>query len=467
MFQRILAWIKEVLGKMLSTSNVKQALHVDIAITSEMTNAINTWALMYQNKSPWLSSDIKSLNLAAAVAAEIARAVTIEMGVQVTGSPRADFLAQQMVPVLNNIRTYTEYCAAKGGLMFKPYIRENVIAVDYVQGDQFYPVAFDVNGNMTSCVFGDQKQIGNIYFTRLEYHALTAEGYLIKNAAWRSTARDTLGNQVPLDSVADWADLEPEATIMNIDKPLFAYFKMPFANNIDPTSPLGVSVYSRAVELIRQADEQWSNFLWEFESGQRALYTDPLAFGKDSNNKPILPNRRLYRTLDLVGKIDAPGLFEDWTPTLRETNILNGLDAILKRIEFTVGLAQGTISNPETVVLTATEIKMSKQRTYATITDTQKALQGALDQLLYAMDVWATIGNLAPRGKYQAVYTFDDSIVADHDTQFAQDSQALGMQVMSKVEFRMRNYGETEDVAKQMIAMIGAENTNDTFFPSE
>jgi A118 family predicted phage portal protein len=405
--------------------------------------------------------------LSAAIAAENARAVTIEMDVQISGSPRADWLATQMAPVLGKLRTYTEYCAAKGGLMFKPYIRDGGIAVDYVQADQFYPVAFDVNGNMTSCVFVDQKQSGQIYYTRLEYHALTGDGYLIKNAAWRSNAKDTLGNPVPLASIAEWADLEPEATILNVYRPLFAYFKMPMANNIDPTSPLGVSVYSRAVDLIRQADEQWSNFLWEFESGQRALYTDPLAFGKDDRTgKPVLPNKRLYRTLDLAGKLDAPGLFEDWTPTLREVNILNGLDAILKRIEFTVGLAQGTLSDPNTVALTATEIKMSRQRTYATITDTQKALQGAMDNLLYAMDVWVTLGNLAPRGKYQAVYTFDDSIVADHDTQFAQDSQAVGMQAMSRVEFRMRNYGETIEVAKKMLALVDAENSNnDTFFP--
>src|SRR4030067_2985106 len=103
---------------------------------------------MYTNNSPWLTTDIKSLNLAASIAAEISRAVTIEMDVQISGSPRADYLASQMIPVLNSIRTYTEYGAAKGGLMFKPYIYQDEIRVDYVQADMFYPVAFDANGNM-------------------------------------------------------------------------------------------------------------------------------------------------------------------------------------------------------------------------------------------------------------------------------------------------------------------------------
>jgi A118 family predicted phage portal protein len=319
---------------------------------------------------------------------------------------------------------------------------------------------------MTSCVFADQKTVGQYFYTRLEYHAMLPDGYHIVNSAWRSSTRDVLGMQVSLASIPEWADLEPEAIILNIDKPLFSYFKMPFANNIDTVSPLGVSVYARAVNLIEQADRQWSDFLWEFESGKRALYTDTQAFAKDpKTNKPILPDKRLYRLLDLQGKIDQPGLFEDWTPTLREVNILNGLDAILKKIEFTSGLAQGTISDPSTVALTATEIKISRQRTYATITDVQKSLEDALENLLYAMDVWTTIGNLAPNGTYQAVYSFDDSIVADHDTQFSQDSQALALGTMSKVEWRMRTYGETKEIATKMIAMAQQELTDTSFFP--
>ena len=156
-----------------------------------------------------------------------------------------------------------------------------------MQADQFYPVAFDANGKISAGVFSDQKTIGGYYYTRLEYHALMADGYHIVNTAWKSSTKDVLGNQIALADVAEWADILPEAIITNIKAPLFAYFKMPLANNIDTTSPLGVSIYSRAVDLIKQADQQWTDFLWEFESGKRALYTDPMAFEKDTTtNKP-------------------------------------------------------------------------------------------------------------------------------------------------------------------------------------
>jgi A118 family predicted phage portal protein len=456
----------------LNTSSVKQAMRLDVALSTLMANELQKWSQIYLNQSPWLGPDVQSLNLGAAIASEVARAVTIEMDVQVAGGPRADFLQAQLAPTLANIRTTTEYGCAKGGLMFKPYIKGDAIAVDFVQADMFYPIAFDVNGKMTACVFADQKTVGDVFYTRLESHTLLSSEYQIVNRAFKSTARDTLGTEIPLASVADWAELEPEAIITGVDRPLFAYFKMPAANSIDPTSPLGVSIYARAAQgdtkcLLQEADEQWSNLLWEMESGQRALYTTPDAFGKDKNNKPVLPKSRLYRLLDLASvQIDKPGFFQDWTPTLREQNILNALDAILRRVEFASGLSYGILSNPESIALTATEIINSKQRYYANVVDIQKALQTALDDLLYAMDVWATLSG-APKGTYSVVYSFDDSIVADDATQWAQDTTAVTMNVMPKWMFLVRNYDLDEATAKQWIADVQTETPPQTFFPGD
>jgi Phage portal protein, SPP1 Gp6-like. len=458
---------------MLSIPTVKQGLNVDVAITPLMTEALQLWSAVYKNESPWLTGGIRSLNLGAAIAAEVARDVTIEMDVQISGSARADFLALQFTQVLNNIRTHIEYACAKGGLVLKPYIKGDSLVIDYVQADMFYPIAFDANGKMTACVFADQKTIGQTFYTRLEFHSPVENGYRISNTAWKSTVRDTLGNQVSLTQVPDWAELEPEAFVLNIDRPLFAYFKMPFANNIDPTSPLGVSIYSRAAQgtksLMRQADEAWSGLLWEMESGERAVYTTPDAFAKGTDGKPKLPNQRLYRLLDLSAvQLDKPGFFHDWTPTMREQNYINALDAILRRIEFVCGLSYGILSNPEQVALTATEIKSSKQRYYATVTDTQKALQDTCDDLFYVMDVWCTLGNLSPTGTYKVTYQFDDSIVSDYDTQFVQDQQSVTQGTMPKYVFNIRNYGLSEEDARKWITEAKAEQPAPlSFFPPE
>jgi A118 family predicted phage portal protein len=456
MFNTIIQFIKGV-WKMLTSSTIKQNFGVESVVSTTMSDALTSWSNMYKNESDWLTTDIKSLNLAAAIASEIARAVTIEMEVMVEGSARADFLAAQLVPVLDRLRVGVEKGCALGGLMLKPYIRNKSLVVDFVQADQFYPISFDQNGNITSCVFTDQKQTGNAYYTRLEYHAVSDSIYTVRNLAFRSTTSDTLGTQVPLESVAEWADIQPEATISGVEFPLYAYFKYPLANNIDTKSPLGVSCYSRAVELIEQADKQWSNLMWEFESGKRAIYVDALAFTKDTSGYSVLPDKRLYRAINGSGNMSDEDMFHEWSPEFREAAIRTGLDAILKRIEFNCGLAYGTLSDPQSVDKTATEIVSAKQRSQATITDTQKALEDALEALLYAMDIWATLGNLAPRGAYQTTFDFDDSLIVDKDVQFQQDMRLVTQGLMSKVEFRMRNFGEDIKTATEKIAAVKAE----------
>ena len=462
MFLRVWQWIKEFLNKMINKTDVKTSLGVEVAISSLMADALQTWSLMYANQATWLKKDeVFSLNLPATIASEVTRAVTLEMKVKLGDSPRAVYLQEQLDVAVGKLRTQLEYGCAKGGLMMKPYVSGKKILVDFVQADQFYPVAFDASGNITSCVFSDQRQIAGKFYTRLEYHKFTAGvgdklgSCEIKNQAYKSTSINELGTACALTEVDVWKDLLPTATIKNLKEPIFAYFRYPAANNIDPASPLGVSVYARSVDLIGQADKQWSMLLWEFDSGQRAIYVDELAFDKDSNKKPILPNRRLYRTMKTSG-MSKEDMFEDWSPTFREQEILNGLEAILRKIEFNCGLSYGTISNPDIVSKTATELKISKQRYYSTITDVQKALELALGQLIRAMDNWATMSNLVAKGPINPVYDFDDSILVDKDMQFQMDLRLLD-RVMGKVEFRMRNMGEDEETAKKAIDKLTAE----------
>lgn len=450
---------------MFGTETLKKEFGVEVAINETMRDAIEEWAAMYAGKAPWLTNDsnMKSLGLPAAIASEIARAATIEMRVTIEGSKRADYLQDQLAPLTDSIRRYLEFGAAKGGLVFKPYVIGEDVAIDTVHQDQFWPVKFDSRGNLIEAIFSSRIKKGDAWYTKLEYHQGTPKGCVIRNLAFKSKTQEMLGTATPLESIDEWAMILPEATITGIDRPLFAYFRYPLANHLDQESHLGVSCYSRAVDLIRQADELWTQLMWEFESGQRALYADVTAFTQDPNGAPILPNKRLYRGLNSLGNIGTGDLFKEWSPSLREQNILNGLDAVLKKIEFTTGLAYGTISDPNTVDKTATEIKISRQRTYATITDVQKALQDALEQTIWAADVYASIYKLAPKGEYAAAFDFDDSVIVDKDAQFTQDLRLVQQGLMSRVEFRMRNMGEDEETARTKIQEAQEGQPTDIF----
>lgn len=455
MFEKFKGFIQKVVSKMFNKGTIQEALKVDVAVSNEMANAIDLWSMIYENKAPWLNKNVKSLNLGATIASEVARMVTVEFQSEIT---KNDYLNEQYQRVLKDLRRYVEYGCAKGGLAFKPYIDGNEIAVDYVQADRFFPTQYNSKGEVTAAVFLEQKIEGKKTYTRLEYHELTNEVYKITNTAYvNETAlignnnNSNLGKPITLTEVDEWASLQPITTIKNVNKPLFSYFKIPFANTIDFTSPLGTSIYSRAVDLIKQADEQWGRILWEYEGSELAIDVDITAFRKDEHGNLNVPHGkdRLYRQLDL----DDNTKWNVFSPTIRDSAYFNGLNNILKRIEFNCGLSYGTISDPQEVDKTATEIVSSKQRMYSTVNDIQGTLENALDNLIYAMSVWAKLAKFS-MDKYEVSYNWDDSIVVDKDTELASMQADVASGIIRPELYIMKKYGVTEEEAIKMMPKV-------------
>lgn len=450
MFSRFLNWIRQVLNRMIKKNNIEQALGADTAISDEMSSALDLWCAMYVNKAPWLSSTVQSAGLAASIAHEFARLVMLESESSTTGSARADYLNGIYMKVLSDLKLkQLEYGLAKGALVLKPVHSGGVLSVSYVQADGFFPIAVDNStGKMTSCAFINRKIDGKNWYTRVELHNLVGTTLTVKNMVYKSSSEDILGDEVPLTDVDEWAGITPITVIKNIKQPLYAVFSVPAANNVDPASPLGVSVYSRAVDKIREADKQYSRILWEFEGSELAVHAGSDAFRRTEDGRFEIPEgrERLYRVVD-----DDNFGMETFSPQIRDTSLLNGYESILRGIEFSVGLAYGTLSNPESVEKTAEEIKSSKQRSYNEVSGQQGALEDALRDLVYALDVYATLYNLAPAGKYEMAFTWGDSILTDTKSEQAIRFQEASSGFIRKENYLAWRYGVTEEEAAKML----------------
>lgn len=457
MFQKFISWMRGVFSKMLHISDAKRALKVDVATSSGMQTAIDTWAQMFQDKAAWLNSNTQSLGLPAAIAGEIARLVTVEMESKVEGSPRANYLQEEYQVVLESLRVNTEVAAAGGGLVFKPYVEGEHIAVDCVPAWRFLPTAFNSRGEVTGAVFVEQVTKGKTYYTRMEQHQLTDVGYTIRNQAFKSFSNSDIGTQCGLAEVDEWADLEPELIIKYKDGTapegvLFSYFKIPFANNIDSDSPLGVSVYSRAVGLIEQADKQYSRILWEYEGSELAIDATE---GALKSNKLPERRKRLFRELD-IDQGTSGDLYSVFSPEIRDSALFNGLDKLLKRIEFNCYLSYGTLSDPQAVDKTAEEIKSSKQRSYSAVCDIQKSLQKALEHLVWVMDLYATMFQLAPRGEYELSFTWGDGIMENTEVEFARRKMLADSGFLKPEKLIAWYFGVSEEEAREYMPTQGA-----------
>lgn len=415
------------------------------AVSLTMEQHIGLWYAMMVNTPPWQNCDVKAVGLPAAICREVARPTLVEFTANITGSKRADYLNENFQTAKENFNRALELGLALGGVALKPYIYGDNMLVDVTGAAGFQPTKFDPSGRCIGGVFKDKPvKVNGTYYVRLESHELNGTTYTIKNKAYYSDSAGSVGADAQLTTIPEWADIEPEVAIENVDGPLFAYFKPPIANTADSNSMCGMSIYGDAatVELIKQADEQWERLRWEYKSSERKVLMDGTSSTADMFNK------RLFE----IGPFSPNGdFFQHIEPQIRDDAIYRGFQNTLRRVEFNIGLSYGDISDPQTIEKTATEIRSSKQRKYVLVSSIQAALAHTFDSLIYAMDVYASLYGLAPAGDYETTYDWGDSILDDQETkdkEFARDLQLVGADIMNAWELRAKYFNEDEDTAK-------------------
>lgn len=441
MFERIVKFVKDVVRRMFPVKTIKQVFDIDPAISDEMIERIELWEKMYKGEAPWVNDIVHSLRLEQGIVKEFANVALNEMTSKVTVE-KLDKIYQSAIRDLNED---LQSGLALGSFIIKPLGGDKVECV--TQGN-YIPLEFNSQGRLTKVIFVETKQIAkDDIYRRFEYHAVDKNGLTIINKAYHSKNINSLGVEVSLTEVSDWANLIPEVTYPFF-KPDFGYYRNPIKNTIDG-SYNGVSIFDVAKDLIKKADIQFARLDWEFESGERAVHVDATAMKLNKNTGDWkLPelNKRLYRAVD-VEMGNGKELFEVFSPEFREQSIIKGLEEYKRNIEFAVGLAYGDLSNPAYVEKTATEVKAAKKRKYNTVTAIQSNLKDCLSDLV---DALAFYNGLTTSG-YEFICDFKDSILTDEETERQQDRQDVAMGVMPLWEYRMKWYGEDEETAKSKI----------------
>ena len=431
---------------MFERADVKQIIGSDTELTTKMIDSIDLWQNMLTGSAPW-TNKTPSLGLEIGICREFADVAINELEARVEDNDKLNELFQMAIRDLNE---NLQDGLALGSLIIKPLMGGRV---EYVTADNFIPIKFD-NGRPTDCIFVERKQINeNKYYHRLERHTLTSAGLTVTNAAYQSPTSSRIGTKVPLDVVDSWAGLPEEVHYSGMDKLDFGYYRNPIKNRIDD-SQCGVSIYSGvAVDRIKAADIQAARLDWEFESGERAIHVDERALKTSLNGKKSVAksHERLYRGLNIDQKNDE--LFKEYSPAMRDGSYRQGLEDALRRVEFSVGLAYGDLSDTQYVEKTATEVKNAKQRKYNRVAAIQENLKACLSDLVDALAFY----NATYTKGYSFSCSFSDSILTDEETERQQDRNDVAMGAMRLEEYRARWYGEDlETAAANLPAQAGS-----------
>lgn len=421
---------------MFERTDLKQVLGSEIELTAQMIDAIDLWQNMLTGSAPW-TNKMPSMGLESGICREFADVAINEMQAKVEDNESLDQIFQMAIRELNE---NLQDGLALGSLIIKPLLGGRV---EYVTADNFIPIRFD-NDRPVDCVFIERKQINeNKFYHRLERHTLTPAGLTITNKAYQSTSSARIGTQVSLDAVEVWAGLPDEISYPGMNRIDFGYYRNPLKNRIDG-SQCGVSVYSgTAVDRIKDADVQAARLDWEYESGERAIHVDERALktGVNGQKSVAKTHKRLYRGLNIDQKNDD--LFKEYSPVMRDDSYRQGLENALRRVEFSVGLAYGDLSDAQYVEKTATEIKAAKQRKYNRVAAIQENLRACLEDLVDALAFY----NSSYTTSYSLSCSFNDSILTDEEAERNQDRQDVSMGVMRLEEYRAKWYGEDIETA--------------------
>ena len=448
MVKRFLEYIRGVIDKMLSKDALSRQVGGKILLSSDMADAIDLWFDMFRGRAPWITNKAKGIGLAGLSTAYLARLINAEIKLEVAGSPRAEYINTCMQDMfLPRITEATQLALIGGEVVYKPYCVNGRMGIEFIRADRFYPMEIDGMGTVRAAAFVERKRENTTCYTRLETHRLSGTTYTITNKAFRGDG-SALGSEIALSDYSAWQDIAPEVTIEHVERPLFACFRMPFANAIDMDSNLPVSIYANAVETMADIDRVYTDYCWEFQSARRRVYVDSTAFEFGKDGKPRYPDADLYIGLETNGQ--NAKLFEDYTPDIREQNYQNGINQLLRIYEAQTGVSAGTYSlDMKTGAVTATQVISEDRATFYTVAAIQECQKAAILHLAYIIHVFATLYGLAPDGEYEVIAEFGDSVFEDTQSEFNRRIQLVSQGILRPEELRAWYLGEDEETARK------------------
>ena len=405
---RIRGWFN-----MIFRSKAKEEFNIEPIISQNMEDEIKKFINIYRGKPYWIDENdhIKTINFAKSVCSETARLALLGTKITIDGSSRAEWLQKQIDNVYFKLRDWVEYGCAYGTIILKP----NGEGIDFVTPEEFI-VTNEENGNINGAVFVNKTKVGKKHYTRLEYHRFNKGIYVITNRCYVGDTENDTSKSIEIEKTP-WKMLSEEAYIQNIDRPLYGVLKMPHANNVDIDSPIGLAIFSDAVEELKDLDIAYSRNAKEVFDSKRTVLLDSDRLlpggGKVAQTSTFFNRQREIMGLpDYIKNVQGNGredFYQEINPTLNTEVRLNGLNAILSQIGYKVGFSNGYfVFNESGGIQTATEVEANDRRTIQFIKDVRDKIECCIDDVVNALNVFADLYNLSPVGKYEAVYDFGD-----------------------------------------------------------
>lgn len=453
----------------VNDTDIGKVFGVELISSSEMNNALQRWDNISTGKPPWKNSgdEIDTINMAKHISDYRAKLTVLDIGIAISGSVRGDYMQELANDLLKRLPDKVAEADRLGGMI----IKWNGSTWDFVLPGNFGITAKDDNGEIVGAIFASHTSQGGGHFTRLEYHRFEGTDefgkvYKVTNKAFKNQltgeGKYNLGRPVKLQDVSAWAHMTDEISISKLEKPLFAFYRIPGANTVDSSSPLGLSVFANAIPELKAIDIAVSRKNTEVEDSKHMTFVGQTVVQNAVNKGIELPRFVVGMGMGISdGEVSA---IHEHVPTMLTDQRIKDINFNLSLAGVKCGFSEGVfVMDGQTGVITATQVESDDRDTIQTIKSDRDALRDALAQAFYGADALASLYGLAPLGEYEINFNFGDITYNYEEDKAAWRAYAMQGWVPKWLYF-VKFEGMSEEEAKAMTSEAEAANMEQGLF---
>lgn len=435
------------------TYKIEDLTGVETNITGDMYKRIMLWADMMSGHAPW-NIEARPCGILPQIAGRLNYFVTREIGLDVEN----EAIKKPMKHLNANIGKVVEYITFTGAGLLRPIYAANKLQYEIIPLGNYLPTKYDFDGTLTGAIILKQIVTTKKAFILCEIHDYNGTSHNVVNKLYENT--DGNLRQVPLTACEQTAEITPEYTWNNCGRPMIIEYRSNVTNKIDGSN-VPVALIDDAVDLIKKADEQFARMDWEQEAGEKRIFADRDMFTKRTSRNGETDTVVMSKTVNkLIQKIDGDGSgngekIHEYSPELRTTAQNEYLQQIFRRIELTLNVGKGTVSDAESVQQTATQYSGGRQELFAIVDKIEDEIAAKYEDtalvFAYMAAAYGMQGAPAGKAKPEELYTIkwnDDQTRKDIQQAKQTALQEISAGVLNKWEYRRDFYGEDEAAAK-------------------
>lgn len=328
-------------------------------------------------------------------------------------------------------------------------VSEGKTRLDIVDPQWIFPITWD-NKEITECAFGSAEYRDGKKYIVLSVHLLDeSKNYVIHNHIFE----DNKGNLKEIEQE------EGIATVFETKSNVkwFSIFKPLLSNNLFSNSPFGIPHYANAIDSLKSVDICYDAIKNEIKDGRKRTFVRADMLNYSDGNQRMTFDPEDTDIYVLPSGATKDDLIKSDTETLRTTDQINALNTNLNILGHQVGFGENHYHFDGTNLSTATAVVSSNSKLFRRKKKLEIGYESAIYDLVKGLCYASTTFGAYNINSDGMAIQFDDSVMEDTEAISNRAMREVAAGLISKVEYRMRVFGETREIAEEAINTIKSE----------